>query len=84
VEVFEGVVVEGEIEDAAGSESVEDGMVILADTFEDDCGVLVGKAVCGATDRNAVFVASTVVVPVVEECSGLNRVSFRDRIAGRM
>jgi hypothetical protein len=67
VEVFECVAVVEEIEDAAGSESVEDGKVMLADTFEDDCGVLIGKAVCEATDPNAVFVASTVVVPVVEE-----------------
>jgi hypothetical protein len=53
--------VEEEIEDEAGAESV-------AGTFEDDCGVLIGKAVCEATGCNAVFVASTVVVPVVEEC----------------
>lgn len=66
VEVFVAVV-EEEIEDAAGSGSVEDGKMMLADTFEDDCGVLIGKAVCKATDRNAVFVASTVVVPIVEE-----------------
>jgi hypothetical protein len=48
-------------------EEIEDGKVMLDDTFEDDCGVLIGKAVCEATDRNAVFVASTVVVPIVEE-----------------
>jgi hypothetical protein len=53
--------VEEEIEDEAGAESV-------AGIFEDDCSVLIGKAVCEATGCNAVFVASTVVVPVVEEC----------------
>jgi hypothetical protein len=53
VEVFECVAV---------IEEIEDGKVMLDDTFEDDCGVLIGKAVC----------------------SGLNSVSFRDRIAGRM
>jgi hypothetical protein len=58
VEVFECVAV---------IEEIEDGKVMLDDTFEDDCGVLIGKAVCEATDRNAVFVASMVVVPVVEE-----------------
>jgi hypothetical protein len=87
VEFLEGIAVVEEIEGAAGSESVEDGKVTLADTFEDDCGVLIGKAVCEATGRGEVFVASTGVVPVVEEYlrgSGLNRVSLRDRIAGRM
>lgn len=58
VEVFECVAV---------IEEIGDGKVMLDDTFEDDCGVLIGKAVCEATDRNAVFVASTVVVPIVEE-----------------
>lgn len=65
--------VEEEIEDEAGAESV-------AGTFEDDCGVLIGKAVCKATGCNAVFVASTVVVPVVEEClssSELNQGQFK-------
>jgi hypothetical protein len=76
--------VEEEIEDEAGAESVEDGEVTLAGTFEDDCGVLIGKAVCEATGCNVVFVASTVVVPVAESSSGLNRVSLRDRIGGRM
>lgn len=83
VEFLEGIAVVEEIEDAAGSESVEDGKVMLAD----DCGVLIGKAVCEATGRSAVFVASTGVVPVVKEYlrgSGLNKVSLRDRIAGRM
>ena len=72
--------VEEEIEDEAGAESV-------AGTFEDDCDVLIGKAVCEATGCNVVSVASTIAVPVVEEClgsSGLNRVSLRDRIGGRM
>ena len=72
------------IEDAAGSESVGDGKVMPADTFESDCGVLIGTAVCEVTACNVVFVASTVVVLAAEECSGLNRVSFGDRIAGRM
>src|SRR5271155_4666558 len=79
--------VEEEIEDEAGAESVEDGEVTLAGTFEDDCDVLIGKAVCEATGCNVVSVASTIAVPVVEEClgsSGLNRVSLRDRIGGRM
>jgi hypothetical protein len=83
-----GAVAKDEIEDAAGAKCVEDGEVMLANTFEGDCGVLIGEAVCEATDRNVVFVASAVVVPVVEEeyfsGSGLNRVSVRHRIAGRM
>jgi len=76
--------VEEEFEDEAGAESVEDGEVTLVGTFEDDCCVPIGKTVCEATGSNMVFVASTVVVPVVESSSGLNRVSLRDRIGGRM
>jgi len=64
-----------------------DWEVDVEEEIEDDCGVLIGKAVCEATGCNEVFVTSTVVVPVVEECLGspaLNGVSLRDRIGGRM
>jgi hypothetical protein len=58
-------------EDVAVGEEDEDEVSEEFD-IEEDCGV---------------FVAPTVVVPVAEEClssSGLNRVSLRDRIGGRM
>jgi hypothetical protein len=98
VEIVEGFAVVEEIEVGASAENVEDGELIPAGTFEDealeeefdiedDCVVVIVEALCEATGCNVVFVASTVVVPVVEEClrsSGLNRVSLRDRIAGRM